>query len=259
MKRIAFIFNLLFVISSSFLFAHDMYMWPHFQSKNEAELRMMVEKEEVVWFESMTAGLRMEGPSGEADLSIPDQGDPSLQFKVPGTYVIGWESEPIFLKVEPEIFEKYIRIEGYMEASDLRTKTNRQKEPGREYYTRFIKTYIQVGPRVSDDFKRPFGYRIEILPMQNPCSLMVGSEFDVLVLYNGKPYANRKIMATYDSYSNLPEDYAQVTMTDAEGIAKFRITHKGLWLVRTNAMESLEGNRDADWQSFWANVTFEVK
>ena len=220
---------------------------------------MLVAKEKVVWFESMTAGLRMDGPSGEANLKVPDEGDPIVAFDEEGTYVIGWESEPLFIQIEPDIFKKYIAMEGYSGVSELRERSNQENKAGREIYTRYIKSFVQIGPEVTDDFNRLFGYKIEILPLQNPCALQVNSDLDVKVLYNGKPLPGHKIMATFDSYSTLPEDYAQVTRTDTEGIAKFRITQKGLWLIRTNEMLPLDNSADADWQSFWANFTFEVK
>ncbi len=258
-SRLLFLFFLLFFISSAD--AHDMYLAPRFNNRNpkQVSLPMFVEKEEVVWFESMTAGLRMDGPSGEVSLDVPEQGDPVVEFPASGTYTIGWESEPLFVQIEPDIFKKYISLEGFSDVAELRKKSNQENQPGREIYTRYIKTFIQVGPTITEDYSRPFGYKIEILPQQNPCGLRVNSDLDVIVLFDGKPLADRKIMATYDSYSTLPEDYAQVTRTDKNGVAKFQITHKGRWLIRTTRILPLENNPEAEWQSFWANFTFEVK
>jgi hypothetical protein len=238
-----------------------MYLWPRFDKKQSKQVRlaMYVEKDEVVWFESMTAGLRMEGPTGEVNLDVPEQGDPIAEFTQDGTYTIGWESEPIFIQIEPDIFKKYISLEGFSDVAELRKKSNQENKPEREFYTRYIKTYIQVGPTPTKDYSRPFGYKIEIIPQQNPCALKMNSDLDVIVLFDGKPLVNNKIMATYDSYSTLPEEYAQVTRTDQNGIAKFRITHKGQWLIRTTRILPLEKNPEAEWQSFWANFTFEIK
>jgi uncharacterized GH25 family protein len=258
-SRPLFFFFLLFL--SSYSFAHDIYLRPHFNKDQpkQISLAMLLEKEEVVWFESMTAGLRMDGPAGEANLNVPEQGDPVVEFLQPGTYAIGWQSEPILIQIEPDIFKKYLALEGLSDIAELRKKSNQENKPGREFFTRYIKTFIQVGSTPTKDFDRPFGYKIEIIPLQNPCALHLNSDLDVAVLFDGKPLANNKIMATYDSYSTLPEDYAQVTRTDQNGIAKFRITHKGHWLIRTTKMLPLEKNPEADWQSFWANFTFEIK
>jgi uncharacterized GH25 family protein len=258
-SRLLLLLSLLFFAST--LSAHNMYLRPRFDKKelNRISLAMFVEQEEVVWFESMTAGLRMEGPTGEVNLDVPEQGDPIVEFPEEGTYTIGWESEPIFIQIEPDIFKKYLSVEGFSEAAELRKKLNLEEKPGREFYTRYIKTYIQVGKTLTNDYSHPFGYKIEIIPQQNPCALHVNSDLDVIVFFDGKPLANHKIMGTYASYSTLPEEYAQVTRTDQNGMAKFRITHKGHWLIRSTKMLPLEKNPEADWQSFWANFTFEIK
>jgi len=220
---------------------------------------MVLQREEVVWFESMTANLRMSGPSGEANLTVPDEGDPFVDFDLPGTYEIGWESNPTLILLEPDIFKKYIALEGYTDVINSRKASNQEEQPGKEMYSRYIKTFIQVGTPLTEHYSEPFGYKIEIIPLQNPCSLAVDSDLEVKVLYDGKPLPNHKIFATYESYSEDPVDYAQATLTDSNGIARFRITHNGLWLVRTNQMIPLENNPEADWQSFWANCTFEVE
>jgi len=252
---------LLFLLIAPILSAHDMYIRPHVDKKNanRVSLAMVLQKEEVVWFESMTANLRMNGPSGEANLTVPDEGDPFVDFDKPGTYEIGWESTPTFILVETDIFKKYITLEGYTDAINSRKADGKEDQPGREIYSRYVKTFIQVGSTLTEHYSEPFGYKIEIIPLQNPCSVSVDSDLEVRVLYNGKPLPNHKIFATYESYSEDPIDYAQVTLTDENGIARFQITHKGLWLIRTNQMIPLEDNSEADWQSFWANCTFEVK
>lgn len=251
----------LLIVFSLPLLAHDMYIRPHVDKKNvnRVSLAMVLQREEIVWFESMTANLRMNGPSGEANLTVPDEGDPFVDFDKPGTYEIGWESQPTFILVEPDIFKKYIALEGYSEAINSRKASNTEDQPGKEIYTRYIKTFIQIGASFTDHYNEPFGYKIEIIPLQNPCKLATDSDLEVKLLIDGQPMPNHKIFATYDEYSEDPADYAQVTLTDDKGIARFRLTHKGLWLIRTNQMIPLQNNPEADWQSFWANCTFEVK
>ena len=241
------------------LSAHDMYIRPRIEDSHHVSLAMFVEKEKVVWFESMTAGLRMDGPSGEADLKVPEEGDPVVEFAQEGTYVIGWQSEPLFIQMEPDIFKKYVALEGYTDVTEAMKRNDQENKPGRELYTRFIKSFVQIGSTPTNEFNRPFGFKIEIIPLRNPCTLQPNEDLEVQLLYDGKPLPNRRIMATYVSYSTKPEDYAQVTRTDQDGVARFRITNKGFWLIRTNQMVVLENRSDADWQSFWANFTFEVK
>lgn len=239
-----------------------MYIWPKpavMKQPGNSSLAMLVLKEEVVWFESMTAGLRLIGPQTDVNLTIPEQGDPIVELQEEGTYMIGWKSEPLFIKIDPPIFNKYIRIEGYPGVAEARKKAGKENAPGLENYSRFVKTFIQVGSQRTDHYSQMFGFKIEIVPLSNPYSLPVGSEFEVKLYLDGKPLPNHRIMASYDSYSDIPEDYQQVTLTDENGIARFQITHTGLWLIRSNEIEAVEGNPELDWQSFWANVTFEVQ
>ena len=79
------------------------------------------------------------------------------------------------------------------------------------------------------------------------------------MFFDGEPLRNHRIMATYNGYSDIPENYSQVTTTDSSGIAIFRIAHSGFWLIRTVEILPLKDNPEAEWQSFWANCTFEVR
>ena len=66
-------------------------------------------------------------------------------------------------------------------------------------------------------------------------------------------------MATYESYSSKPEDYAQTLESDKNGKAWFKITNPGIWIIRSNHMIAIKDDPKADWESFWSNITFQVK
>ena len=253
---------LLLFFEAASVFAHDMYILSRpllLKKPNKASLIMFLQRVEIVWFASTTVGLRMVGPGGEVRMTVPEEGDPVAQFQQEGTYVVGWQSKPAFVKIDPPIFNKYIVLEGYDDVIKARREAGKEQEPGREIYSRFVKTFIQVGMLRTDHFQKTLEFKIEIVPLTNPYSLNEGSNLDVLLLFDREPLPNHKIMATYEGYSTLPEDYAEVTRTDENGIARFQMTHKGVWMVRTNQMLPLQGNPDADWESFWANCTFEVE
>jgi hypothetical protein len=259
MRKLSILAALLY---TSVVSAHDLYLWPKpmiLKNPDRASLRMYLLKEKIVWFESMTVGLRLIGPSGEATLSVPEEGDPSVAFDVPGTYVIGWESAPLFVKIDPPIFQKYLTVEDFRNILSLRKQSGSEEKPGLEIYRRYLKSFVQIGEMPTDEYKQKFGFKIEIVLLTNPYALKVGSDLQVQVFFDGEPLSNHRIMATYNTYSDIPEDYAQVTSTDSKGIAIFRITHSGFWLVRTVELLPLASDPDAEWQSFWANCTFEVR
>ena len=242
-------------------FAHDMYLIPDpfTLKKGEAsQILIFLLKDELVWFGSETAGLKQSTPSGEQD--IPDVDDnPVLHPDQEGTWMIGYESVVNYIQIEPDIFNKYIFLEGYTNAQNAREQSGTQKTKGRERYTRYLKTILQIGEPRTENALKPIGHRIEIIPLKNPYSLHLNEDLDVRVVYEGSPLPNHKVMATYISYSDIPEDYAQTVLTDQDGIARFRINQKAIWMIRSNVMIPRVNDPNADWESFWANLTFQMK
>jgi uncharacterized GH25 family protein len=211
----------------------------------------------VPWKAAKTVQFKMIGPNGNDNLINPKEGNPSFTIDKNGTYQIGWHSDVTYISIEPAIFDQYIALENYQTAINAR----KEKTPtrGRERYSRFLKTYVQVGSENTEDFKKPIGFTIEIIPNNNPALLKVGDQLEVQLLYNGKPLAGRRIMGTYENYSSKPEDYAQTVETDKKGKAWFKITNPGIWMIRSNHMIPIKDDPKADWESFWSNMTFQVK
>ncbi len=51
------------------------------------------------------------------------------------------------------------------------------------------------------------------------------------ILFDGKPLSIG-VYATFDGFSTNPDTYAYFTETDEQGIAKVKIMHQGIWMVR---------------------------
>jgi uncharacterized GH25 family protein len=202
---------------------------------------------------------KISGPNGESDVPNVEGLNPEMKLDKAGTYQIGWQSKENYISIDSKTFNTYITLENYRDAIEKRRSTGKENSEGHERYSRFIKTFVQVGSEKSEDYKKPIGFKIEIVPKQNPTALRVGDELDVQVLFEGQPLASSRVMATYDKYSTTPEEYDQTIDTDSGGNARIKITHSGLWLVRTNRMLPLSGDKKADWESFWSNITFEVR
>jgi hypothetical protein len=249
------------------LVAHDLYLQPgafYLDKPGEVMVEMRITEERfpgdpLRWRGDKTIQLKTLGVSGKKDIPDSDGVNPRITFQKAGTHQIGWEGSVSYISINPEIFDKYITIEGYKDVIEARKKANAQNTFGRERYSRFIKTLVQIGNEKTDDFKRPMGFKIEIIPQTNPVNLKAGDELQVQVLFEGKPLANNRIMATYDEYSTKQEDYAQTLETGPDGMARFKITQPGLWMIRTNRILPVTGDEKADWESFWSNLTFQVR
>jgi uncharacterized GH25 family protein len=245
--------------------AHDLYLNPStffLTQPGTVELAMRLEEsrfpgDPVVWRGGKTVKFKMIGPSGNHDLLNPKETNPSITLEQDGIYQIGWQSNITYISIEPAIFNDYIALEGYKKAISARKKNPNTR--GRERYSRFLKTYVQVAAEKTNDYKKRMGFKLEIIPYKNPPFLNVGDEMEVQLLYNGKPLARNRIMATHETYSTKPDDYAQTRVTDSNGKARFKITNPGIWLIRSNHMIAVKGDPKADWESFWSNISFQVK
>ncbi|HSE41209.1 MAG TPA: DUF4198 domain-containing protein [Acidobacteriota bacterium] len=243
-------------------FAHDLYLQPvsfYLDSTDKTSVEMRLTENgfpgiPLKWRGNRSVQLKTSGPAGDSDIPNSEGINPQLKFDKPGTYQIGWQSKETYISIDPKTFNTYIKLENYKDAIEKRRTAGNENTEGRERYSRFIKTFVQVGTEKSDHFTKPLGFKIEIIPKQNPSGLHVGDELDVLVLFEGQPLASNRVMVTYDKYSTTPEDYAQILETDSSGNVRIKITHSGLWLVRTNRMIALSGDQKADWESFWSNI-----
>jgi uncharacterized GH25 family protein len=250
---------------AGYIQAHDLYLNPSSFFLNEpgtVELEMRLEEsrfpgDPVVWRGSKTVQFKMIGPGGNHNLVNTKESNPSITIEQNGIHQIGWQSDVTYISIEPALFNEYIALEGYKTAIAARKKNANTR--GRERYSRFIKTYVQVGAQKTEDYKKPLGFKIEIIPSNNPAFLKVGDEIEVQLLYDGKPLPRNRMMATHENYSAKPDDYAQTVVTDRHGKARFKITNPGVWLIRSNRMIAVKGDPKADWESFWSNISFQVK
>ncbi len=59
----------------------------------------------------------------------------------------------------------------------------------RERYSKHVRAIFQVGDKLTDDYKLPLGYPVEIIPQQNPYALKAGQTLTVLCTRDGQPLA----------------------------------------------------------------------
>ncbi len=204
--------------------------------------------------------------------------EPALVARVeltePGLHIAAAALHPRFIELREEKFTSYLWDEGALDVLRAREESGTESQPGLEYYTKFGKTFVQVGPIDPADtsYAQPVGHHLEIVPLSNPASWQAGDTIRVRVLSAGVPVPELKISSGHES--SKAHDYEQDTFTDAEGIAEFIIDKPGHWFIRTltigpaaeNGLPALglpesasdEQPRRADWESYWASITVEV-
>lgn len=171
-----------------------------------------------------------------------------------GNYLLAMERNWSYIKLEPQKFEDYLREDGMEYIIAERKKLGESNKDGRERYSRFVKSLLQVGDKRDEIYKKQLGLKLEIVPLENPYAKKIGDKLDFKVLFDGKPLAGKTVFA-----DNRNSETQRVT-TDKNGKISISVDRAGLWLVRLVYMQRCQADcGEADWESFWAAFSFGAK
>ena len=100
------------------------------------------------------------------------------------------------------------------------------------------------------------GFPIEIIPLADPYSIHAGSALRVRVLFRGRPARGLQLEAAWSS--GTQNKTTVIGRTSADGEIAVPIAKAGTWRLHTLRMERCADPKSADWESFWASLTFEI-
>ena len=155
-------------------------------------------------------------------------------------------------------FNDYIEAEGLTPAIEHRERTHRMHVDGFERYSRAAKSIVAVGPRnrqASEQMVRPFGLRLEIVPVSNPYATPRPAQFPVRVLYNGQPLAGALVKLMNLDQALAVADQQRTSVT---GVATFSMPQGGSWLMSVVWTRPLTDANDADYETTFSSLTFGV-
>lgn len=208
--------------------------------------------ERIARFEAVTtagraavSGYRVEGKSLVAEVT------PGA-----GVTLVAVVTHPRLIVLEPKDFDTYITEEGLEQIVAARAARGESDKPGRERYSKVTKLAL-CADGAGADFRQPLGLQVEIVPETNPCGLRVGDTLRVQVLFEGRPLANVRVGAGYAGVHG--HHYPVWVKTDVEGRAAIPLDRADAWFVRTLHMIPSTEFEDADWQSWFSTLTFEVR
>jgi len=174
-----------------------------------------------------------------------------------GTYVLAASTRPRELKLPGKEFNAYLKDEGLGDMLAQRERLGELELPSNERYHKHVKAIFQVGDTRTNDFSTVLGYPAEIVPVSNPYEMKVGDELAVKCLLAGQPAANVVVLGggRTTAGARIP---AQTTRANADGIARIKLTTKGLWYVKFISMEKTT-HEGLTVESKWATMTFGVR
>lgn len=208
---------------------------------------------------------------GERRIGGQPGGNPAgvVMSKASGAAWAVFRSKRSALTLEAEKFESYLREEGLENIIEARRLSGASQAPGREMYSRCAKSLLQVGnyskilaktPAKTSAalLKRNTGLTLELIPQTDPLQLRGGGAFTVQLLYLNQPLRGALVKA-------LPQtavdgvSAAQITgRTDDQGRVTLPLSHGGVWLLNAVHMVAAAPQLNADWESVWSSLTFEL-
>jgi uncharacterized GH25 family protein len=177
--------------------------------------------------------------------------------------LVSYQSNFATIELPGAEFDDYLRLEGLTGPLAARQKLGSNAGPGRERYARCPKAWIAGPHNGAARARKSVGLPIEIVPLGDP-----GSAFPltVRVLWRGRPLAGALVRAwtTPLSAGAAPMDAASrdsvgpalQMRTDAHGEARLSLGATGEWLLGAVHMVPCADRREADWESWWASLTF---
>lgn len=174
----------------------------------------------------------------------------------PGTYVVGASTRPSAIDLTAAEFNEYLEHDGIPDILALRREKGELATPARERYHKHIKTVFQVGERRTDGFDVPLGYPAELVPIDNPYRLTVGSRMRVRALVDGRPVRNQLVYAGGENAEGAFQERA--ARTAADGSVSFMLVRPGKWYVRFIRMAP-SPEPGLDYESRWATLTFAIR
>lgn len=197
------------------------------------------------------------GPTGVRVPVVGRDGyDPAGVFHVaePGMLVVGYRSTRSSVTLPADRFAAYLEDQGLDVVRRARARQGAEDEPAREVYSRCAKALVRAADGPTEGFDRVLGLPLEIVPVEDPFSVVSGDRLSFRVTFRGKPVPFALLVASAQA-----DPSREIRLrTDAAGRAAFSLSHGGAWMLHCVHMVEAPEEADADWESFWSSLTFRL-
>ncbi|PWU04481.1 MAG: hypothetical protein C5B51_16655 [Terriglobia bacterium] len=258
------IFILLIAITQSSLHAHDMWIEPTTFSPEPGQIvgvKLRVGQDllgdPLPRNSTLVNQFVVEDPEGRKPVVGREGADPAgfLRAAVPGLLVVGYSSNPSATELAAEKFNQYLREEGLEAVAAARARRNQTNASAHELFSRCAKSLLLLGPAKEPQGDRPLGFTLELVAERNPYTLRAGQDLPVRLTYEKQPLAGALVVAM--NRQNPSEKFS--ARTDSDGRVRLRLRPGGMWLVKAVHMIPAAPGSNAEWASYWASLTFEMR
>ena len=194
------------------------------------------------------------GPAGEQAIEGEEGQEPAGRTRLlqPGLFVLGYNNTPSSITLEAAKFEAYLREEGLERIVALRAERGESAASGREIYSRSAKALVTCGESSTGAYDRRLGLPLELVPESNPY-LASSGPLRLRILFRERPLAGALVVALAKEEPGRKLE----GRSDGEGRVELALAAGRTWLVKAVHMVQAPAESGADWESFWASLTFE--
>jgi len=179
-----------------------------------------------------------------------------VEVTEPGSHWLAVQTRANLLELKADKFESYLREEGLERVIEWRRANGESGVPGKERYSKYAKSLI-VSEAPDEGWRKVTGLEIEFVPETDPSGLRPGDNLPVRLVRKGKAAAGVRVEKAWVSGNDRGVEI--VGRTDGEGRITVRLERAGTWRLHAVEMERLRDRSAADWESYWATLTFEVR
>lgn len=176
----------------------------------------------------------------------------SVTVPVSGHLIVTGVTASATMDMKADEFLEYLKEEGLTHVIESRAQRGEAGQPTRERYTMYAKS-ILVADTPNDGHGKVVGLPLEMVPEKDPYRLKSGESLPVRVLLRRSPAPNLEVKAVTAGAGSKERT---VGRTDADGLISVPLT-SGIWRLHTVYMER-SAKADAEWESFWSTLTFEI-
>jgi uncharacterized GH25 family protein len=156
--------------------------------------------------------------------------------------------------VPADKFTQYLKEEGLDAVIAARARSQASKREGREIFSRSAKSLLRSGALATGSGDRALGFPIELVAERNPYEMRPGDTLTTRLTYQQVPLAGALVVA----YNQRAPYHKLSVRSDRHGRAAFVLDEPGVWLVKAVHMVPAPAGSNAEWESFWASLTFEI-
>lgn len=256
--------SVLFAISMTPIVAHDMWIEPTAFSPAAGEIvgvRLRVGQDllgdPLARDPKLVNQFVVVDSEGRKPLVGRDGGDPAGYLRVagPGLHVVGYFSNPSVADLTADKFNQYLKEEGLDAIAAARAKRNETNSPVHEQFSRCAKSLVLSGPAAESQGDKALGFTLELVAERNPYTLHAGEELPVRLTYQNRPLEGTLVVAI----NRLNPASKQSARTDRAGRVKLKLPSNGMWMIKAVHTLPAAAGTNADWSSYWASLTFELK